>query len=26
VEDHFDWDRYGEFMSGIYEDALRTLR
>jgi glycosyltransferase involved in cell wall biosynthesis len=26
VEDHFDWDRHGEFIAGIYEDALRTKR
>jgi len=26
VEEHFDWDRHGEFMVGIYEDALRTMR
>jgi glycosyltransferase involved in cell wall biosynthesis len=24
VEEHFDWDRKGEFMAQIYEDALRT--
>jgi glycosyltransferase involved in cell wall biosynthesis len=23
VEDHFDWERYGEFMVGIYEEALK---
>ena len=24
VEEHFDWDRKGEFMAQVYEDALRT--
>ena len=23
VEDHFDWERYGEFMAAIYEEALK---
>jgi glycosyltransferase involved in cell wall biosynthesis len=24
VEEDFDWDRKGEFMAQLYEDALRT--
>lgn len=24
VEGHFNWDRKGEFLAHVYEDALRT--